>query len=160
MVWSTTIEDFGGKHFTKCEPGTLGGDCTTMQLLSMKSQNSVRYNHSKLAVATYAMALHEKLIAQGSKVKSICAEPGAAFTSFLTNGFQIADGKKANSCALKLLERVMAWTSQSAADGSCPLLAAGFGADAQSGDFFAPTNKASGMDVYATGLPTKVVAAN
>ena len=40
------------------------------------------------------------------------------------------------------------------------LMAAGFGADAQSGDLFAPTNKASGMDVYATGLPTKVVAAN
>lgn len=157
---STTVEDFGGKHFTKSDPGTLGGDCTTMQLLSMKSQNSVRYNHSKLAVATYAMALHESLAAQGSKVKSICAEPGSAVTSFVKNGFEVADGKKANSCALKLVEKVMSWTAQSAADGSCPLMAAGFGADAQSGDLFAPTNKASGMDVYATGLPTKVVAAN
>eukprot|EP00928_Gymnodinium_smaydae_P029089 TRINITY_DN22007_c0_g1_i1.p1 TRINITY_DN22007_c0_g1~~TRINITY_DN22007_c0_g1_i1.p1 ORF type:complete len:399 (-),score=89.56 TRINITY_DN22007_c0_g1_i1:177-1256(-) len=156
----TKLEDFGGKHFTKCEPGTLGGDCTTSSLLSMKSQNSIRYNHSKLAMVTYAMALHEKLAARGSKVKSICAEPGAACTSLVSKGFQVSEGKKMNCCAMGLLKRVLALTGQSAADGACPLMAAGFGADAQSGDFFAPQNKASGMDAYVTGLPTKVIAAN
>lgn len=157
---STKLEDFGGKHFMKCEPGTLGGDCSTMALLSMKSPNSVRYNHSKLAMVTYAMALHDKLAAQGSKVKSLCAEPGAAQTSITANGFQVSDGKRAGGCAMAFLERTMSWMAQSAADGSCPLMAAGFGTDAGSGDFFVPRKKTVGVDVYATGLPTKVIAGN
>jgi len=158
----TKVEDFGGKHFTKCEPGTLGGDCTTMQLLSMKSAHSVRYNHSKLAMTTYAMALHEKLAAQGSKVKVVCCEPGSAETSLISKGFMISEGVPANATLVWMANKVAAWTSmaQSARDGACPLMAAAFGADAQSGDMFAPMSKASGMPVYVTGWPTKVIAAN
>lgn len=158
----TTCEDFGGKHFKKSEPGTLGGDCSTMSLLSLKSAHSVRYNHSKLAMSTYAMALHDKLAAIGSKVKSISAEPGAALTGLIDKGFHVSDGKKANSCALALLVNVTVrfGMCQSGADGACPLLFAACSSEVASGDFFAPSGVVTGLPCYAKGVPTKVVAAN
>ena len=44
-----------------------------------------RYHQTKLANPVFAMALHSKLAADGSRIKSICAEPGVAQTELAAN---------------------------------------------------------------------------
>ena len=60
-------------HFERCEPGSLGGDGLGACF--------GRYHQSKLSNTCFAMALHARLSAKQSKVKSCCAEPGVAATS-------------------------------------------------------------------------------
>ena len=155
-------KDFGGAHFEKSAPDSLGGNCTTMQLLSLKAPQCVRYNHSKLANAAYAMALHEKLAARGSKVKCLVAEPGASDTDLIGKGLYIRPGVKANSFLVGFMVALtrMIGMAQSAADGSCPLAAACFEAGVQSGDLFAPKNSFGSVPFYVKGLPDKKIAGN
>ena len=155
-------KDFGGAHFTKSAPDSLGGSCTTMQMMSLKAPCSIRYNHSKLANATYAMALHEKFAARGSKVKCLVAEPGASDTSLIKNCLYIRPGVKANPYIVGFMVGLtkMIGMAQSAADGSTPLAEACFGVDVQSGDLFAPTNSFGSCPFYVRGLPDKKIAGN
>ena len=156
------VVDFGGKHFEKCEPGTLGGNTTTMKLLTLKSPPSIRYNHSKLGMTTYAMALHEQLAARGSKVKALVAEPGSSATDFIKKGFELSPGVRANATILTLTGALTACAGmqQSAGDGACPIMAAGFGLDANSGDLFAPSKTVGSFPGWVKGLPHKTISGN
>lgn len=79
----------GGRHMTphKClerrffekNGGNLGGDEVNLQTFS--GPCLLRYFQTKLANAVFSQALHQKLSAKGSKVKSICADPGVSATS-------------------------------------------------------------------------------
>lgn len=156
------VVSFGGKHFERCEPGALGGNTTTMKLLTLKSPPSIRYNHSKLAMSTYAMALHEQLAARGSKVKSLVAEPGSSATDFIKKGFEISPGVKANAKLIQIMGAITACAGmqQSAGDGACPILAAGFDTDARSGDLYAPSQTVGSFPGYVKGSPHKTISSN
>jgi hypothetical protein len=146
---------FGGPHFEKCPPETLGGDG------DMKWTTD-RYIHSKLAVTAYFCALHDDLIKKGSKVKCLCADPGAASTSLQTNGIQGKALEKGNVCLANTLHWILfspkcCGISQSGADGACPLIECCFDPDAKSGDLIAPTGAAWFVKLYTKGVPRKVV---
>ncbi|KAL7549640.1 hypothetical protein ACHAWF_017779 [Thalassiosira exigua] len=68
--------------FEKCEGGSLGGNDAGLvsQLMLGKGGPWARYAQTKLANAAFAVALHHKLEAIDSKVKSICCEPGYSVT--------------------------------------------------------------------------------
>jgi len=150
---------FGGKNMDACPPGSLGGDSGVCCMLNMMGQQNMRYNHSKLANAVFAMALHDKLAARSSKVKSLVVEPGCSATSLLTKGLQV-DKDKQVSERLKTKVLYMMRISgmmQSGADGSCPLIMGCFAADSQSGDLYCPRNKMLGL--YVNGMPFKSIVA-
>lgn len=99
-----------------------------------------RYGQSKLANSVYAMALHDKLQAKGSKVKSICCEPGFSVTPLqTTSGYP---------GWLERMEGMM--SKQSAADGSLNACMASFSDEAKSGDFYVP-------EKGLVGPPVKVI---
>ena len=119
-----------------------------------------RYFHSKLANPLLAMALHAKLSAKGSKVKSLCCEPGIAATSLVGNGWELSATTKLSDRVYALMSKCFKKLIQSGADGACPLLAACFGSEADSGDFFAPAYQALnflGVGPYLKGPPIKTV---
>lgn len=151
-------------YFVVCEPGSLGGDSTP--------ECFMRYHQTKLANTVFTMALHHKLSSVGSKVKSLCADPGVAATSLAANmTAQHAKAKEvpreqkaktAKSSEPRPSPTGMIFKPQSAADGACPLMEASFGQSASSGDFFMPglliENTPVGMPVkcMTAGLPTPV----
>jgi NAD(P)-dependent dehydrogenase (short-subunit alcohol dehydrogenase family) len=119
--------DFEEKYFLKSEPGTLGGF----------EAKETRYHQTKLANAAFAMALAKKLAKSTafSKIKALSCAPGISQSDLNFDG----------------VSGIFTYWSQSAADGSCPLLAAMFGNDANSGDFYEPS-KMCGV----SGWPKKV----
>jgi len=150
------LKNFGGKHFTKCPAGSLGGNGGTMSMLSFMGPQATRYFHAKLANSCYAMALHGVLQAKGSKVKSLAAEPGLASTSLLSNGWEISAGKKASPLMMMNMIPLMKLAAQTGADGACPLIMASFSSEANSGDMYCP--KGTFMlpplgKVYTKGMP-------
>lgn len=143
------------KYFSKCEEGTLGGDGLKFCF--------ARYHQTKLANPVFMMALHKKLAARGSRVKSLCAEPGVAATELMPNlmaQHEAAGSGGAGICLLRTMFCCMSAagkvTPQSAADGACPLILAGFGPGVDSGDFYMPESMAGSMVV---GSPVKCMEA-
>jgi NAD(P)-dependent dehydrogenase (short-subunit alcohol dehydrogenase family) len=65
------------KYMQKSAAGELGGDDVMGSF--------TRYHQTKLANTVYCMTLHEKLTTAGSKVKSVCCEPGTCDTSLAGN---------------------------------------------------------------------------
>lgn len=142
-----TLEE---RFFKVSEAGTLGGNGM--------SACFNRYHQTKLANSVFAMSLHHRLSAAGSKVKSLCAEPGVSATSLAQN---MAAGhtkapktdKPPGSGASKAVGAPpMNFKPQSAADGACPLMEASFGSTANSGDFYMPGDMIEGTPV---GMPVK-----
>ena len=134
------------RYFARSAPGTLGGDglgaCFD------------RYHQTKLANACFAMALHDRLARAGSRVKSLCAEPGVAATRLGANlGAGHAAAGSEHGGAFAASSSGM-YVPQSAADGACPLIAAAFGAGADSGDFFMPGER---RERTVKGAPVKCV---
>lgn len=153
---------FGGKNMDACPPGSLGGDSGVFAVVSQMGQQNMRYNHSKLANAVFAMALHDKLAARSSKVKSLVVEPGAAATSLIAKGFEVEKDKPLSDTLKARLLRMFRGSGmmQSGADGTCPLIMGCFAADSQSGDFYCPSNVMPPMiGVYANGMPFKTIVA-
>jgi NAD(P)-dependent dehydrogenase (short-subunit alcohol dehydrogenase family) len=148
---------FGGKHFEKCPPDTLGGNAADL------SWQTDRYIHAKIAVTAYFCALHDKLAASGSKVKVLCADPGAASTSLQTNGLKEEKSRKnASACFVNCAHFVLfdpkcCGILQSGGDGACPLIECCFFPGANSGDLYAPTGSAWFIALYTKGVPRKVV---
>lgn len=147
---------FGEKHFQKCPPDTLGGNSPHL------TWSVDRYIHSKIAVTGYFCALHDKLAASGSKVKVLCADPGAASTSLQTNGMQGKSREATNACLVNCLHFVLFSPSccgilQSGGDGACPLIECCFDPAANSGDLYAPTGAAWFTSLYTKGVPRKVI---
>ena len=127
------------RYFKAGPPGSLGGD----DLAACFN----RYHQTKLANPVLAMVLHERLQAAGSRVKSVCAEPGVAATAL---GANLAKG---HAEAGNEIDRGSSpYTPQSAADGAAPLMAAAFGAGVGSGDFFMPGDFEDGT---VKGMPVK-----
>ena len=89
------------------------------------------YGLSKAANLVAFSALHEKLAAKGSAVKSLIAHPGTAATGIFA--------KQWGKCFMCCLGNMMvAASSHSDADGACPLLTCIANSAAQSGEFYAP----------------------
>eukprot|EP00930_Biecheleria_cincta_P101504 TRINITY_DN93153_c0_g1_i1.p1 TRINITY_DN93153_c0_g1~~TRINITY_DN93153_c0_g1_i1.p1 ORF type:complete len:367 (-),score=80.80 TRINITY_DN93153_c0_g1_i1:3-1103(-) len=138
------------RYFEKSEPGALGGDSL--------GECFARYHQSKLANSVFMVCLHRKLTAKGSKVKSVCAEPGVCDTALLVNlqASHKAAGKGLciMNCLLGCL-RCCGMKPQSGADGACSLMMAAFSPDANSGDFYMPGDGRS----MAGGDPVKCMEA-
>jgi NAD(P)-dependent dehydrogenase (short-subunit alcohol dehydrogenase family) len=93
-----------------------------------------RYHQSKLANVAFTMALHDKL---PETMKALSCAPGVSATGMAES------------------------SAQSAADGSCPLLAAMFAPDANSGDMYEPEGVLGGYlpGPSTSGWPMKVIEA-
>ena len=122
------------KYYQRSEPGTLGGHGVNGSM--------ERYRQSKISCVAFALKLNKELAARGydtSKIKSVCAEPGFAETSLVSNS--VSGNTFLIGQLSKVVIRVMAlfMKRQSAADGSLPLVQASLGADVDSGDFFMPS---------------------
>lgn len=113
-----------------------------------------RYHQTKLANSVFAMALHERLSAKGSKVKSVCAEPGVAATDLMTNLGQAHE--KTGKAPSGGPSADMFPGIQSAADGACSLMEAAFGAGTESGDFYMPGEV---VKKTVVGVPKKCITA-
>lgn len=118
--------------------GNLGG---TNNSPFYRSANWERYHQSKLANECFAATLAAKLGNEPAKIKSLCAAPGLAQTNLQVTTDSTGGGMGGFMFIMHL--------SQSAEDGTIPLLTACFGPNAQNGDFYEPKN---GL----TGLPIKV----
>jgi len=154
---------FATKHMTKCPPKSLGGNSIGFVQMNFAGANMARYAHSKLANTVYAMALHDKLKADGSKVKSICAEPGIATTSLASNGFNTKTGKGVSQILMLPIRPVFKIMGQSGPDGACPLILSCFGAEAQSGDLYCPKlmftvpSMPIPTRMYTKGMPMRTI---
>lgn len=102
------------------------------------------YQQSKLANVVFTLALHDKLAAAGSNVKSLVAHPGGATSGLLDNG-----GQKG------LLVKMMKAGSQSAENGTCGMLTCMCLPDAQSGEFYGP----GAGQLAVSGAATKITLA-
>eukprot|EP00924_Labyrinthula_sp_SR-Ha-C_P005758 snap_masked-scaffold_14-processed-gene-4.38-mRNA-1 protein AED:0.01 eAED:0.02 QI:0/-1/0/1/-1/1/1/0/356 len=146
------------KFFIQSEPGTLGGDkffaCFT------------RYQQTKVANTTFAMALHKRIEKTDLKglVKSVVADPGNSDTPIYetlkvthrnegTYGWTI----KMFSFAMAFATKVGYFKSQSAADGSMPLMEAAFGAKVDGGDLLVPEKGLVGLPLKAISKASEVL---
>lgn len=144
------------QYFATSAAGTLGGNKTAACF--------GRYHQTKLANSVFAQALHQRLTAAGSKVRSICAEPGVSATSLMVNMSAQhkasrpqpkpkGDGAKPKQSSPP---PGMNFKPQSAADGACPLMEASFGSSANSGDFYMPGEM---VEMTPVGIPVKCMTA-
>lgn len=132
------------RYFKRCEEGTLGGDdaWTLPQLALGRPGPWRRYAQTKLANATFAMALHRRLAASGSRIKSVACEPGWSITPL----------HNAKHMSGSICDRLSFMVPRmSARDGCLSAAMACFSPNAQSGDLYAP-------EKGTTGRPIKVVA--
>uniref|UniRef100_A0A7S1QGM7 Protochlorophyllide reductase n=1 Tax=Alexandrium catenella TaxID=2925 RepID=A0A7S1QGM7_ALECA len=150
------------QFFRQAAPGALGGD-------GMEACFN-RYHQTKLANPVFAMALHEKLLVAGSKIKSLCAEPGVSATNLAANmtaGHRQARKAAARPASASPKDKAKAkarspqpagsnFKPQSAADGACPLVEAAFASTASGGDFYMPGEMINGTPV---GMAVKCMTA-
>ena len=87
------------------------------------------YHQTKLANSCFSVALADKLEAAGiTNVKTVCAAPGVSQTNLqVTAG---SNGAVPPGFVMRM--------SQSAEDGTMPLLTAMFGVNTKNGDFYEP----------------------
>jgi NAD(P)-dependent dehydrogenase (short-subunit alcohol dehydrogenase family) len=98
------------RYFGKGGAGALGGDGASM---FFGGARWVRYHMTKLANAVFTVALNERLVARGSRVRAFVAAPGLAATNLQVTTAQA--GGMAETW-------IMRW-AQSAEDGSMGILA-------------------------------------
>lgn len=131
-------------YFKPSAPGSLGGDGLVL------GANFVRYHMTKLANSVFGMALHAKLAARGSRVKSLVAEPGIAATQLTPT--LLANTGRTGRLHQWISGLFHSYIMQSAADGATPLIGCCFGASSASGDFLVPRR-------MLWGAPTPTIAA-
>lgn len=90
------------------------------------------YNHSKLAVLTFALELSRRLQASGSSIKVVPVHPGVAATD-ITRG-----GDRANPVIRKVAKTMFGIIGQSAEQGAWPILYASTYPDVKNGDYYGP----------------------
>jgi NAD(P)-dependent dehydrogenase (short-subunit alcohol dehydrogenase family) len=117
--------------------GNLGGNGASM---FFGGARWVRYGQSKFANLMFSQALHHRLVAKGSKIKSVCAAPGLAATNL-----QVTTAEQGGMSETWLMA-----IAQGAGDGALSLMQASFGADVASGEFFEP--KLTGGAPFKTPL--------
>ena len=106
--------------------GNLGGDNFALN----GGGRWVRYGQTKLANAAFTAALHEKLSAKNSKVKSLVAHPGWANTEL-----QVSTDKQGGMMMAPILSFVAKFISQSSEDGTLGILSCAALPEVQSGEF-------------------------
>ena len=109
--------------------GNLGGDNFALN----GGGRWVRYGQTKLANAAFTAALHEKLSAKNSKVKSLVAHPGWANTEL-----QVSTDKQGGMMMAPILSFVAKFISQSSEDGTLGILSCAALPEVQSGEFWGP----------------------
>ena len=95
------------------------------------SQNAYlrSYHQTKLANSCFTAALASKLDAAGiTNVKAVCATPGLSQTNL-----QVTTAGTGGMSTMSIMH-----LSQSAEDGTMPLLSAMFGTETKNGDFYEP----------------------
>lgn len=90
------------------------------------------YNHSKLAVLTFALELSRRLQEQNSAIKVLPVHPGVAATD-ITRG-----GDRANPVIRKVAKTMFGIIGQSAVEGAWPLIYAATSTDVQNGTYYGP----------------------
>ena len=144
-------DDLVAEYFERRPPKALGGDGVGACF--------GRYHQTKLANTAFAIALHSKLAAAGSRVKSVCAEPGVASTALQRNTSSASP--RFNRCLFAAVGFAMTSCSgghvQSAADGACPLIVAAFDARTGSGDLWMPSKHIPGKKVSVHGTPARSI---
>eukprot|EP00934_Nitzschia_sp_Nitz4_P003753 Nitzschia sp. Nitz4//scaffold63_size106090//5066//6073//NITZ4_004378-RA/size106090-processed-gene-0.137-mRNA-1//-1//CDS//3329555939//3743//frame0 len=128
-------EEYLGKN-----GGNLGGDGNSMVLGGTRGARWERYHQTKLANAVFNMALNDKL-GSDSKILASCAEPGLAATNLQVTTH--ATGGMG-------LGMWIMYFSQSAEDGSMPILSACFSQESKSGSIWAPYYVAMGPPSQST----------
>jgi len=106
--------------------GNLGGNSSSM---FFGGARWVRYAQTKLANSVYTQALHQRLTARNSAVKAVCAAPGLAATNLQVTTH--LNGGMSETWVMRM--------SQSAEDGTMPLLQCCLGGDVKSGSFIEPS---------------------
>ena len=135
------------KYFLK-NGGNLGGNEQRM----MGGGPFHRYFQTKLANSVFTYALHEKLQAKGSKVRSVCAHPGGSNTSL---GDHLTEYGRLWTFLFKC---IMPWLAQSADDGAYGLTLGMADPKAQSGVLYGPWSwlrRGSGLSGKAVPNPAK-----
>jgi NAD(P)-dependent dehydrogenase (short-subunit alcohol dehydrogenase family) len=128
IVNHSSVARYGGplleEYFQK-KGGNLGGDGTDAKFL--------RYHHSKLANIVFTYALADRLKAKGETgIKVLCCAPGIADTSLYAS---------TNLCIFRYCSCVLGCfvTSQTAEDGTMPLLTCIAGPSVESADMITPS---------------------
>jgi NAD(P)-dependent dehydrogenase (short-subunit alcohol dehydrogenase family) len=107
--------------------GQLGGNASGYLLNGPRWE---RYHQTKLANAVFTLALKDRLAESG--IKAVCAAPGAAATNLQLTSL---DSGAMSEMGL----RIGKYMSQSAEDGSMPILRACFDPETNNGDFYEPS---------------------
>ena len=107
--------------------GNLGGNQGGW-ILPFQGPRWIRYQQTKLANLVFTYALRERQ----STVKACCAHPGLSATNLQVTS------SDAGGMGSGFTNFLMSYFSQSAEDGTMPLLRACLDPDAKSGDFFGP----------------------
>ena len=116
------------KYFGK-NGGNLGGD----EVGLMTGACFHRYFQSKLANSVFTYGLDAKLKASKSKIRAICAHPGAADTS-------LDDNLKMGALATFMMKLIQPFMMQSAEDGAMGILMGMVDPNAKSGVLYGPKN--------------------
>lgn len=93
------------------------------------------YNHSKLAVLTFALELSRRLQESGSSIKVVPVHPGVASTG-ITRG-----GDRMNPIIQKLARRMFGIIGQSAKQGALPIIYAATSNDVNNGEYYGPNGQ-------------------
>lgn len=111
--------------------GNLGGNGSRLQNMVLQGPRWLRYNQTKLANAAFCAALHHRLQAKGSNVRSLVAHPGLATTELQkTTVKQGGMGGGFTNMFMRL--------GQTPEDGALGILSGMCLPDAQSGQFYGP----------------------
>lgn len=143
--------DLEEKYFVKGDEGSLGGDEGSMFSSMFGVEGPwMRYHQTKLANSAFAMALHDHLKANNSKVKALACDPGWAHSKLQTTAMEKGTMSSASA-------KLGHYLGQSAADGSLPCSLCCFSPNAVSGDFYLPSGGMKGEPVKSItdGSPLK-----
>lgn len=100
--------------------------------LKKKYNSMTAYNHSKLAVLTFALELSRLLHENGSNIKVVPVHPGVAVTG-ITRG-----GDRANPIIRKVASTMFGLMGQSAEQGAWPILYAATSDSIKNGEYYGP----------------------
>lgn len=102
-------------------------------LLKKKYNPMTAYNHSKLAVLTFALELSRRISESNINIKVVPVHPGVAVTG-ITRG-----GDRANPIIQKVAKTMFGLMGQSAEQGAWPILYAATSNNVKNGEYYGPS---------------------
>jgi len=127
------VNELQAKYLEK-NGGNLGGNGS----MPMEGPHFFRYQQTKLANLVFTYALHDRLLKQGSKVKSLCAHPGVADTQLFSGTIAEGGSPALPPFAVNMMGMMM---MQSQEDGTIGILRQSVDPAAKSNDFYGPLGK-------------------